>query len=69
MVGVAVKVTSVPAHTLFASGTMVTDGTSTGLTVTFTEFDVTVCVVAHVALDVSTHVTASTVWVLYAGAV
>ena len=59
MVGVAVKVTEVPAQTGFAEGAIITLTGRFGLTVMVIVFDVAGLPVAQVALEVKTQVTAS----------
>ena len=59
MVGVAVKVTEVPAQTGFAEGAIITLTGRFGLTVMVIVFDVAGLPVAQVALEVSTQVIAS----------
>ena len=57
--GVAVKVTEVPAQTGFAEGATDTLTASSGLTVMVTVLDAAGLPVGHVALEVSTQTTAS----------
>ena len=59
MVGVAVKVTEVPAQTGFADGAIITLTGRFGLTVMVIVFEVAGLPVAQVALEVNTQVTAS----------
>ena len=59
LVGVAVNVTDVPAQTGFAEAAIETLTGRLALTVIVTMFDVAGDPVAQVALEVSTHVTAS----------
>ena len=59
MVGVAVKLTAVPAHIVLALPEILTDGVKTGLTVMLNEFDVAVVGLAHVAFEVIAQVTTS----------
>ena len=59
MVGVAVKVTEVPAQTGFAEGAIITLTGRFGLTVMVIVFEVAGLPVAQVALEVSTHVITS----------
>ena len=59
MVGVAVKVTLVPAQTGFAEGVTITLTGNNGLTVMVTGVDVDGLPVAQVAFEVRTTVTAS----------
>ena len=63
MVGVAVKMTSVPAQTGLAEATIVTLTGKLALTVMVTVFEVAGLSVAQVALDVSITVT----WSLFTG--
>ena len=59
MVGVAVKVTEVPAHTGFDDSPIETLTGNAGFTVMVMAFDVAGLPVAHVAFEVSTHVITS----------
>ena len=59
MVGVAVKVTEVPAQTGFAEGAIITLTGRFGLTVMVIVFEVAGLPVAQVALEVKTQVIAS----------
>jgi hypothetical protein len=59
LVGVAVNVTDVPVQIVVAVAPIETDGTTTGLTVIVTEFDVTEVGEAQEAVDVITQVTTS----------
>ena len=59
MVGVAVKVTEVPAQTGFAEGAIITLTGRFGLTVMVIVFEVAGLPVAQVALEVSTQVITS----------
>ena len=59
MVGIAEKLTVVPAHIVLALPEILTDGVNIGLTVILNEFDVAVVGLAHVAFEVITQVTAS----------
>ena len=57
MVGVAVNVTDEPLHTVWLAVDIVTEGTSTGLTVIVSEFDVAEVGDAQVAVEVIVQVT------------
>ena len=59
LVGVAVKVTEVPAHTLVAVGTIVTLTGNNGLTVMVTVLETAGLPVGQVALEVRVQVTTS----------
>ena len=59
LVGVAVKVTDVPAHTGFAEAPIETLTGSNGFTIIVMVFDVAGFPVGHVTFDVSTQVTIS----------
>ena len=61
MVGVAVKVTELPVHTVVKGVVMLTDGVKDVLTVIVSELDVAVVGEAQVAVDVMTHVTTAPV--------
>jgi hypothetical protein len=57
LVGVAVKVTELPEHTVVVGVVMLTDGVTDGLTVIVIDADVAVVGEAHAAVDVMTQVT------------
>ena len=57
LVGTAVKVTEVPAHTGFADADIATDAVTVGFTVIVTLLEVAGLPVTHVALLVITQVT------------
>jgi hypothetical protein len=59
LVGVAVKVTEVPAQMVDAEGEMLTDGVTGALTVMVTAFDVALVGVAQLAVDPITQVMTS----------
>ena len=57
MVGVAVKVTELPVHTVVKGVVMLTDGVRDEVTVIVIDADVAVVGEAHAAVDVMTQVT------------
>ena len=59
LVGVAVKVTGVPAHIVLEGVEILTLTGKNGFTIIFTVFEIAGLPVAHMALEVSSQVTAS----------
>lgn len=59
MVGVAVKFTVVPEHTVVSSATIVTEGTADETTFMVSAFEVTVAGVGQAALEVNSQVITS----------